>query len=130
MPQLSDFQIAVALRTPAKAKPTPAFLYDAANLDEVIAGMFHRRWDENENFPPQATRIWSVLFRSSGLGDAPDTSDVPMLMAVAENAKSDDLRHRAHVALKLHLADCSDSDSSQKTQVQILVNCLEKENMQ
>jgi hypothetical protein len=127
MSTLNPAQIAIALRkTPVvlkRAKET--FTYNPDTYDEVIEKMFRRKWLDEETFPQRAKEIWSALFQPC-IGNCPAIEDVPLLMSVVENTKSDVLRDKAIVALKLHLVDCSGTDGSLKFTVQEVLNNLQE----
>src|SRR5665213_2889995 len=80
--------------TPQTTKTPASFPYNVALYDEPLEGMFGRRWDDLEVFPPRAKEIWSALFRCT-IGGTFALEEVSMLLAVAENTRSESLRTRA-----------------------------------
>lgn len=119
-PQVISRVLQVPLRKPDH---TPAFVYDNS-LDDLIAGMSNRRWDEFETFPPMATRVYYAISGSCVLGNNPEFDDIPLLLTVAETTKHPDLRRKASTALQLYLADCSGVDASLKPRVREVLESM------
>jgi hypothetical protein len=120
---LDPAQLAIALKRPVALKRAnkEELIYDPDTYDKAIEGLFRRKWLDEETFLPRAKEIWSALFQPV-IGNSPSFEDVPLLLSVVEDTKSDVLRDKAIVALKLHLVDCSGVDDSLKSKVQEILN--------
>jgi hypothetical protein len=92
------------LRLGDGSQPTFGTRFENGTLD--CNGLSGCIWLDEETFPPRSKEIWSALFQPC-IGNSPAFEDVPLVIAVAENTKSEVLRAKAIVALKLHLVDCS-----------------------
>jgi hypothetical protein len=125
---LNPDQLARVLKTTPPVTETPSVkqLYDES-LDSLIEGMFGRRWDRDEHFPPIATDIWSLLFNCGALGEEPSIDDVPLLISIAQTTTSESLRHRALAALRNHLSDVSGVDCSLKPRVSEILTRLNEQ---
>ena len=123
---LSPIQIDKAFRTtppPQTTKPPASFPYDAARYDDALEQMFGRRWDDMDEFLPRSKEIWSALFRCT-IGGTFALEEVAMLLAVAENTRSESLLNRAIGGLRDYLADCSGTDSRLKPAALKLLDSL------
>lgn len=122
---LSPEQINIALRRqPASTKKQPEnFPYDYARYDDALEGMFGRRWDDLEVFPPRAKEIWSALFRCT-IGGTFTLEEVSMLLAVAQNTRSESLRTRAIGGLRDYVVDCTGTNPALKPAAQKLLYSL------
>lgn len=117
---LSPDQIGQALRHQPKPQNghSDRFVYDPAIYDEVISGLFGRRWyPDEEPLPPRSAEIWSSLF-SPVIGRPLLLDEVELVLCVVKASQSDALRGRAIDALREYLRDCTvTSDSTLKPTV-------------
>jgi hypothetical protein len=108
---------------PAKLQPNSPAEYDPA-LDDELAGMFGRKWGEEEQFTPQAKKLYHALNWTCLLGNFPEFDDIPLFLSLAKNTASNLLRQKACSCLRSYLTDCSGTNASLKPAAKALLESI------